>query len=349
MTSFVRGIALQGFDEFATSQGLDPQAVLVQVGLPADVQDGLISGTSFNALLELCATLSENPLFGLQFGLHQGSQGLGSLLYVIRSATTVGEALETLTQYFHVHSDGAEIRLERRGGIARFLYDVTDEDAASVRQTVELAMGISTHLLQGLLGRAWNPSGLLLRHATGERPSAYRSLLGVTPRFDSPINAWVFDAALLEAPLDATDERFRQLVQRHVDEMAKITLQELPYYVQKLLRNQLPNGQVTIERIAEHMMLSPRSLQRYLQTEGTGFQELLDKTRKSMATRYIRDSSISLTQLAGLLGYADLSTFSRAFSRWTGMSPQKWKQRRQQTQPLAAPAADRSATQSDSA
>jgi AraC-like DNA-binding protein len=71
----------------------------------------------------------------------------------------------------------------------------------------------------------------------------------------------------------------------------------------------------TIREIAEHMMISPRTLQRYLMAQGTGFQELLDNTRQAMAARYICDSSISLTRLASLLGYADLSAFSRAFTR----------------------------------
>lgn len=340
MTSFIRGIALLGFDEFATSQGLDPHSVLAEVGPPDDALEGLISGATFNALLELCAQRAGNPLFGLQLGLHQGSQALGSLLYVIQSARTVGDALKALTQYFPVHSSGAELRLERQGGSTRLLYDVTDGDAASVRQTVELALGIGAQLMQGLLGHPWKPSGLLVRHPAAEPLGTYRRLLGVTPRFGSPVNAWIFDDALLETPLSATDERFQQLAQRHIDELARITLQELPAYVQALLRNRLPNGQVTIEQVAGHMKLSPRTLQRYLQAEGTGFQELLDRTRQAMATRHICDSSISLTQLAELLGYADLSAFSRAFTRWNGVSPQKWKQRYQQAQRSATPAFD---------
>lgn len=337
MTSFVRGIALLGFADFANSQGLDPHSLLAEVGLDDDDLDGLISGTKFNSVLELCAERSKNPLFGLQFGMHQGWQALGSLLYVIQSASTVGEALKALTRYFHVHSSGAELRLERQGANARLLYDVTDGDATSVRQTVELAMGIAARLMQSLLGPSWKPDALLMRHPPGAEPKAYRRLLGLTPRFASPLNAWIFNDSLLETPLSATDARFQQLARLHMDELAQITLQELPSYVQKLLRNRLPNGHITIEQIAEHIGISPRTLQRYLLAEGTGFQELLDKTRQAAATRYICDASISLTQLSELLGYADLSAFSRAFSRWNGVSPQKWKRRYQQTQQFASP------------
>ena len=325
MTSFVHGIALLGFEDFALTQALDPHATLAEIGLPSDVQDGVISGAQFNALLELCAQRAANPLFGLQFGLHQGAQALGNLLYAIQNAASVGEALRALIKYFHVHSNGAQLQLECHGGYARLLYEVTDGEAHSVRQTVELAMGISAHLMHSLLLHAWKPRGLLLRHSPGAEPGAYRRELGITPRFNSPVNAWVFDESLLNMPLSAADERLCQLARFHLEELARITLQELPGHVQKLLRIWLPHGQVTIEQMAEHLKLSPRSLQRYLQAQDTNFQALLDDTRQGMATRYLRDSSLSLTQLAGLLGYADPSAFSRAFRRWNGLSPQQWK------------------------
>ncbi|MBC9251172.1 AraC family transcriptional regulator [Pseudomonas alcaligenes] len=330
MASLVRGIALLGFDEFAISQGLEPQAMLAEIGLPSDAVDGLISGSEFAALLELCARRSCNPLFGLQLGLYQGPQALGSLLYVIRSTSTLGQILEALTRCFHFHNSGADLHLKRQSGTARLSYDVTDGDTISARQTVELTMGICTRLIQDLLGHPWKPIELQLRHPAGETPKAYRNFLGITPHFGSPANAWVFAESLLESPLSAIDEGFHELAKGHIAELAQITLPELPPYVKKLLHRQLPNSQVTIEQIAEQMRISPRSLQRYLQLEGTSFQKLLDETRHAMATRYLRDSSVSLTQLSELLGYADLSAFSRAFSRWNGMSPQKWKQRQRQ-------------------
>ncbi|MDT4837506.1 HTH-type transcriptional regulator VirS [compost metagenome] len=341
MTSFVRGIALLGFEDFARSQALDPHALLAEVGLPSDDLDGPISGERFVALLELCAARTDNRLFGLQFGLHQGTLALGDLLYVINSASSLGDALEALIRYYHVHSSGAELRLERHGNDARLRFDVTDADAASVRQTVELAMAVGVRLIQTLLGRTWRPDELLMRHTPAEKAGVYRALLGVAPRFDNVVNALVFDSTLLATRLNASDERFQQLARRHFDELVQLSLQDLPPYLQKLLRTRLPGGNVTVEQIAEQMMLSPRTLQRYLQAEGTSFQQLLDSTRQSMAIRYLRDSSISLTQLSELLGYTRLGAFSRAFSRWTGTSPQKWRQQhRRLPQPTSGAAHD---------
>jgi AraC-like DNA-binding protein len=330
MTSIVRGIALLGYNEFAASQGLDARGLLEQAGLRADTpdqHDELITYSRYTALLEQSARHSDNPLFGLQLGLHQGAEVLGSLLYVIQSGKTVGAALKALREYFHVHSSGAVIHLDIQGDNARLSYEVTDGQAASVRHDVELALAVGSHLMQSLLGRRWRPSALLMRHVSSVPSSDYRRLLGINPRFNSDSNAWIFDAALLGAPLSDADEGLQQLVRRHVEDISQLTLQELPGYVQKVLRTMLPSGKATLDDVAQHMMISPRTLQRYLMDENTGFQQLLDKTRQSMSTRYICDTSISLTQLATLLGYGDLSAFSRAFARWNGVSPRVWKRR----------------------
>ncbi|AIL61754.1 AraC-like transcriptional regulator QhpR [Pseudomonas alkylphenolica] len=340
MTAIVRGSALLGFAPFATEQGLHASQLLSEVGLPTDAQDHLdcvIPYSQFNALLELGTKRSGNPLFGLEFGLHQGVAILGNLLYVIQNASTVGEALKALRQYFHIHNSGAEIHLELFGGQARLSYEITVGDVTSVRPDVELALAVGQQLMQSLLGRRWRPSALQFRHSAMAAVADYRRLLGISPRFDCPYNAWVFDAALLEIPLSAADEHLQQLVKQHIEELSQLSLQELPAFVQKLLRDMLPHGKVKIEQVAAYMMISQRSLQRYLLEENTSFQELLDQTRQSLSSRYLCDSSINMTQVAGLLGYADLSAFSRAFTRWNGLSPRQWKKlHRQELRPTSS-------------
>lgn len=325
MAFLIRGTALTGFDEFAASQGLETQSILDEVGLPGDAADGVICGIQFIELLELCAKRSHNPMFGLQLGLHQGAKALGNMLYVVKSNSTLGRILEELTRYFHFHSTGADLYLQRKGATAQLVYELIDDEAVSGRQAVEWTMAIFFRLVQTLLGHPWRPLGLQLRHPAVGQVSAYRQLLGVTPHFNSPVNAWVFAESLLDAIPNTVDEAFNELAKEHITELAQLTLQEFPSYIRKLLHRQLPNGQVTVEQIADKVKISPRSLQRYLQLEGTSFQKLLDQARQSMAARYMSDSSMSLTQLSELLGYADLSAFSRAFTRWNGISPQKWK------------------------
>jgi AraC-like DNA-binding protein len=73
------------------------------------------------------------------------------------------------------------------------------------------------------------------------------------------------------------------------------------------------------------MALSPRTLQRRLQAEGSSFADVLDHTRKAIADAYVRDPQVALTEVAYLLGFSEPSAFSRAFQRWYGMPPSRYR------------------------
>lgn len=329
MIDLLRASALSGLAEFAASQQVPVQQLLQEAALPSDVleyPESFIPYRKFVALLESGARHTGNPLFSLQFGQHQGTGPLGPLLYLIRNANTVGDALRELGQYFYLHASIAQIRLEVEGTHALLHYDPSDvKDVPSHRLVVELVVGAAMQLMRTLLGSRWQPRALLLQHAPQCAPKTYARLIGLTPQFNAPCNAWLFDARLLDTPLSAGDQELHRLIQAHLNSLEQMSAQELPAYIGQLLRSLLPNGRTSIEHIAEYMGLSPRTLQRYLAEEGTSFQVLLDETRQSMAQRYLADSTLSLTQLAAMLGYSELSAFSRAFQRWFGVRPRQWR------------------------
>jgi AraC-like DNA-binding protein len=328
MTQFSRASSLAHFDEFATKNGLDYQQMLKLAGLPGDVlehPESLISYQRVEKLMDRCAGASGNPLFGLEYGLFQGVDIFGPLLYLLRNAQTVQESLIELTHFYHLHSSGALVTIEQHGSLVVLSYKPTLESGAASRQIVELAMGVGKQLLHALLGKSWKPGAVYLQNAPCADLADYRRLLGQTPQFNSETNGCVFDAALLKAPLSESDPVLHKLMRQHMEKLDRMPLKELPAYVQYLISSFLPNGRVTVEQVADYMMLSRRTLQRYLADEGTSFQQLLENTRKTMATRYLRESDVSLTQLSGMLGYADLVAFSRAFHRWYGKSPRQWR------------------------
>lgn len=89
----------------------------------------------------------------------------------------------------------------------------------------------------------------------------------------------------------------------------------------------LGSGEVSLGRIARDMATSPRSLQRRLAREETHFGAVVDQVREKLARHYLRDRQRTTTEVALLLGFADLSSFSRAFKRWTGESPAAFRSR----------------------
>jgi len=332
MNPFVRALSLSHFAEFASAQGLNPGEMLRRASLPTSIlhqQEGILSYRRFCALLDICAQEAAMPLFGLQYGLHQGVSIFGPLLYLIRNAGTVGAALLELRQNFSLQNGAAEVAFESEGDLAVLSYHVSESDLRGITQAEELAIGVGIRLMRSLVGADWQPGAALLRHAPLTDQAAYRRILGFQPTFGANCSGLLFDANVLAQPLNQADEMLHGVIALHLDRMERLSADELPNYVRQLLRNMLPSGRVTIEKIADCMAINPRTLQRRLAQEGTAFQDLLDDTRKTMAQQYLEDASISIAHMAALLGYADLTAFCRAFQRWFGASPREWRKQRQ--------------------
>ncbi|MCW2271504.1 HTH-type transcriptional regulator VirS [compost metagenome] len=332
MTYLTRASSLHGFDAFARQQQLNPDALLRAAGLPSDAledPDALIAFHRFALVLELASKASDNPLFGLEFGLHQGVGIFGSLLYLVRNARTVDDALDDLGRYFHVHDNYGDVVIDHADGQARLYYATSADLLPGSRHVSELVVGVGHQLMRTLLGNRWQPTAALFQHAPVANPARYRRLLGVVPRFNAAFDAWLFPAPLLSVPLSDADPALHRLMRQHLEAISEQHNQRLPSHVQRLLRSFLPSGRVTIECIADFMRLSPRSLQRQLAEQGTSFQTLLDDTRQAMTLRYLEESDISLMQLTEVLGYANQSAFSRAFQRWFGTSPRQWLKQQQ--------------------
>jgi AraC-like DNA-binding protein len=109
---------------------------------------------------------------------------------------------------------------------------------------------------------------------------------------------------------------------RHADDcLAKLQrVDDFRGAVRRLVIESLRGGDASVEGVAARLGMSPRSVQRRLQTLGQPFKDLVAEARLALSKRYLEDPSLSLTDAAFLLGYSDLSAFSRAFRRWTGQS-----------------------------
>jgi AraC-like DNA-binding protein len=121
-----------------------------------------------------------------------------------------------------------------------------------------------------------------------------------------------------------------EALRRHFEEYAQFLQTRYPDCLQDQVRDiigqALPSGECSLERVAATLELHPRVLQKRLQQEGSSYVKLLQDTRLTIAREHLRVGSMSITDLALNLGYADVSVFSRNFRRLTGMSARQWQQ-----------------------
>jgi AraC-like DNA-binding protein len=94
----------------------------------------------------------------------------------------------------------------------------------------------------------------------------------------------------------------------------------------QVLKEKLQTGDTTITNIASLLNMSPRTLHRKLKDAGTSYNELREKLRRELATTYLNDHNINLSDISYLLGFSQVSAFHRAFKRWTGVTPQHFRE-----------------------
>ena len=182
-----------------------------------------------------------------------------------------------------------------------------------------------------MTGRTLQPRKVLLQ---GEQPTdlaPYKQAFHAPLEFDAPYDALIFERADMDAPLPTANEAMALLHDRFAGEyLARFSESRVTHKARQVLCRLLPQGEPKREVVAQTLHLSQRTLQRRLQEEGTSFQTLLDDTRRELAEQYLAQPSMTLLEIAYLLGFADPSNFFRAFRRWFDATPGEYRARLQQ-------------------
>ena len=133
-------------------------------------------------------------------------------------------------------------------------------------------------------------------------------------------------------PLRRKDPILQRVLEGHAESITPrvLAMDGLAVDVRRVLASRLANGEIDVELVARHLGMSTRTLQRRLAAAGLSYQELLDETRREAAERCIANSSLSIGEIAYLLGYSEPAAFHRAFKRWMGVAPQAFRQRQRE-------------------
>jgi AraC-like DNA-binding protein len=141
--------------------------------------------------------------------------------------------------------------------------------------------------------------------------------------------ALVFAASDLERQVPGADRGLLPIVERHL--AASLPPRgEGDAWLEGLrdeISRRICDGQPTIFSLAKRLGLGVRTLQRRLDERGLVFKTLVEEIRRDLALRYLGDEGPSLTEVAFLLGYSEVSAFNRAFRRWTGGTPLSHRKR----------------------
>jgi AraC-like DNA-binding protein len=323
----LRASALEGYAETVTGLGGDPDALLGEVGLPTAVEDpdAWISYRAWLQLLELSAERLGCQHFGLELAQHQSPDILGIVGFIMREAPDVRTALLELRRHFAQHNQGGSIALEVEGDIAYWSFTIKESSLADSRQQYALVLGLGASIMRLLCGPNWQPTAGYLVHPAPPDTRPFRRLMNCPVYFNQEANAMTFDARLLDSKLAGANEHLHAILEQQLSALQRDFPDDFPAQVRQLIRRALKAGDCSVDRVANYLSMNKRTLQRQLKALGTSYKFLLDEVRMDIAQRYLRESSGSLTNLADMLCYTELSAFSNAFKARLGQSPRQWQ------------------------
>ena len=325
--------AATGVDEFINRHGGDVDRVFGEAGVDLDCIGNPTMGMclkSFCGLFESASQNTRNDNFGLWFGNQFRPNDLGLWGYAAISSPTLGNALHNLIDLFRYHQQCSMLRMMRSD--ARFFrleYQVRDPHIVERRQDAELSLGMFFNLIRECMGQNWQPEEVYFEHPKPENSAEHESAFNAPVFFSQKFNAIVFDPAILEQPMPNPDLKLMAITRACLESLhtASPINQKLTDKIRNLIRIKLADGYPSLELIAESLYMSTSAIQRNLAWEGLSYTDIVEETRKSLAEMYFKQRNLSLSEIAYLLGYSELSAFSRAFRRWTGHSPRDYRGR----------------------
>jgi AraC-like DNA-binding protein len=297
-------------------------------------QDSFVSTRSVINVVESAAVETSARNFGRQLALRQGLEILGPVGVAVRTAPTVGDALQAADQYMSVYSPALSTTVDPQPAEqhARFVWRLLDERIPSHRQVAELGLGIALQVFRLLVGPDFRPVAVHLPHDKLASTRDYMRYFGCPVHFSSSYAGFLVRRSDLARPL-SSDSAVHEVVRGYLGSIAPPTGGQTVEPVRLLIRRMLPTGGLDIGLVAAHLALHPRTLQRQLAAQGTSFAGLVDEVRRSETERYLVETDVTLGQLAGILGYSEQSVLSRSCQRWFGMSARAYRRHLASSQP----------------
>lgn len=320
--------AMQAIPRVLEELRLDPAEVLGEVGVDAGLfadPDNLIQDALVGRALGHCAVRSGREDFALRVGRQAQLASLGLVGTIAASAPNVGTALREISRFLGFN-DGAAILSLSVGPIHATLnyaiYEAGVEGAALLYQMVG---AVTCSAMRELCGPDWAPTQVWLPCRAPADPSPFRAQFRSPVRFDAPRFALLFPRRWLERPPPAADAALHAALLAQAAALESQTPLALPTQVRRFMRHLLLDGKGSLEIVARNLSMHRRTLDRHLDASGCSFRTLANAMRFEVASQLLRDTDMSVSEIAVSLHYGDASAFAHAFRRWAGRTPSQWR------------------------
>jgi AraC-like DNA-binding protein len=306
--------------------GVDPATVIAGVGINPDLlrnPENSLSFVELGRLIEASVVATRCEHFGLLVGQRSGTASLGLVGRLMQNAPTLKDAILDLCTNQRRYVRGAVTYLVIQNDIAFWGYAVHHPGMPAIEHLSDGAIAVAFNMMRELVGSV--PDEVLTSRRVPGDTNPYRRFFGVTPRFDAEQHAMAFPAHLLSLPVRGADHELRRILEEKVAAYWAVEQPSMTHTVTRMLRARVIFPDTSLEAVASELSMQPRTLNRRLQAEGKSFRELTNEARFEVARQLLAGTRMGITDIALALGYADPSSFTHAFQRWSGVAPSDWR------------------------
>lgn len=309
--------------------GCDSAGLLDRAGIPADrlhEPDARFSASQVGRLWELAVEATGEPCFGLTVSEFWHPSSLHALGYAWLASRSLKEGLERVVRYGRVVNSAFKARLDEGEKSFRFTLLHPDPGTNYRPEALDCGFAVLLAMCKASAGPEFAPLGISMCRPPPSCPGKFEAFFRCPLAFSAEFNAVEFRKEDLLAVLPTANSELARASDKIIrDYLARLDAADISRQIRTRLLNTLPAGEIDEASVAKALHMSVRTLQRKLREEGLTFKGLVDDMRRELAIEYIRDARLSLGEVAYLLGFSEPSNFTRAFRRWTGMSPNAYR------------------------
>lgn len=308
-------------------QGIDPGALFAEHGLSLDdttSSDSQVDVACTSSLLSAVEVLLQDPSLGINMARQSEYSTFGGLGLALSAGGSLLSVLQRMTRFQRLISNAVRTEL------------VIDDDKVSIHfypsaghtphpQGMQYVMANLVRLVRIRLDAKLNPLQVLVAHDDAAYCARMARYFRVEPE-QADHYAVVFARDAANSQLHSSDTQLAAMLDATLNE--RLAAQEKGSLVIQLslwLEGQLPEGEPSLKDAAAQYNMSVRSMQRRLGEEDLTWNKLVERTRRTLVERHLQVPGTTVTQLAFLLGFSDVSSFSRAFKKWYGVSPSQFR------------------------
>ena len=317
--------AVQQYLKAAQSEGINYQPLLVQANINIDLlsKNKTISNKALEDLIVLLASASNDPCFGLNSSRYVDPSTYGVLGYISMNCSSLREIFAKIPIYEKIVGDMGVTETQHLGDNVLQSWHCSFTNPIAHRHETENVLASWHTYTKRFLFLDYVTQSVWLPHSAPEDPKVlaqYQTLFDCEVLFDQPVSGILISNEFLDRPIPQADENLLHTLLEHATlMMAEMDQHQLvSVQVKNLLRLMLKEQVPSSTLIAEKLGMSSRTLQRKLDDEGTHYKKLLNELRLELALHYIKNTKMSLDEIAYQLGYAEARSFYRAFKQWTG-------------------------------